>query len=288
MPGPRGATRTARHTGRHGDLIRGLGGVSRRPLSPPLHHHRCRATTAQKMTTSGIHDAASSGGARGGGRDKRSSEQPHPQQTARVVPDARGAPREPATVAAVQGQPRAHQPHRQHQPDHEDVEVKEEVEDSFEHAGVAGQAGEAGEEVEGQHEQAPGASFDRRWSEEAEAEDEDEDEDEEDEMGEGEGEEENDGDVNWAGGAASVDADAHRSAGVVGVCWAPGLKKWMASTMEGGNKKHLGHHPTEEAAARAIDKYVADGVDPVKRRGSSEFKGVVWVRRCKLTLSNPR
>ena len=50
--------------------------------------------------------------------------------------------------------------------------------------------------------------------------------------------------------------------------------KWTARC----NGKHLGHHATEEAAARAHDKYVRDGLVPVLlREGSTSlFKGVGW------------
>ena len=42
---------------------------------------------------------------------------------------------------------------------------------------------------------------------------------------------------------------------------------------------HLGHHATEEAAARAYSKYLEDGIDPVKPREAtttSQFTGVHW------------
>jgi len=41
---------------------------------------------------------------------------------------------------------------------------------------------------------------------------------------------------------------------------------------------HLRRYNTEEAAARAYNKHVKDGVDPVKNRApaSSQFKGVSW------------
>jgi hypothetical protein len=237
------------------------------------------------MGTSG-NDDYFSGGARGDGRDadghaRRSSEQPHPQLTVRCSPDSHGAPREPAT-AVVQGQPGCTSPTGNTSPTTRMWRWRR----GERTLGQAEEAGEVvvGDEEEGQHAQASGARFERRVNEQAEEEDAEEDEDEEeeeegeDERGKGEGEEEDDANVSAGGGAASVEADAHRSARATDVRWAPGLKKWAAYTMEGGNKKHLGHHPTEEAAARAIDKYVEDGVDPVKRRGvrTSQSKGVSW------------
>jgi hypothetical protein len=59
-----------------------------------------------------------------------------------------------------------------------------------------------------------------------------------------------------------------------GVCWDHRAGKWRAQYKE----KHLGNHTTEEAAARAYDLYVEDGVDHVQHRGAhtSEFKGVSW------------
>ena len=56
--------------------------------------------------------------------------------------------------------------------------------------------------------------------------------------------------------------------------WNKGQGKWEARC----RGKFLGYHAMEEAAARAYDNYVTDGIDPVKRREgtSSQFKGVCW------------
>ena len=67
---------------------------------------------------------------------------------------------------------------------------------------------------------------------------------------------------------------------IKGVSWNKQRKKWVA-VFKG--KTQLGAFATEEAAAQAYDKYVEDGVDPVKRRddpssGTSQFKGVCWVK----------
>jgi len=53
--------------------------------------------------------------------------------------------------------------------------------------------------------------------------------------------------------------------------------KWSAKY----NGKHLGLHTTEEAAARAYNKYLKDGSVPEKQRAasSSQFKGVSWSKR---------
>ena len=58
-----------------------------------------------------------------------------------------------------------------------------------------------------------------------------------------------------------------------GVGWDKKRGKWRAEC----KKKLLGHHATEEAAARAYDNYDEDGVVPVQRQaGTSQFKGVSW------------
>jgi len=68
-----------------------------------------------------------------------------------------------------------------------------------------------------------------------------------------------------------------------------GSGKWRAVCKGQG----LGYHATEKAAAGAIDNYVKDGVAPTahahahREGSSSQFKGVFWVRRCRMTLSNP-
>jgi len=59
-----------------------------------------------------------------------------------------------------------------------------------------------------------------------------------------------------------------------GVTWDKSRGKWAAWC----KGKRLGHHATEEAAARAYDDYVKNGVDPVQRRGTSQFKGVSWYK----------
>ena len=219
------------------------------------------------MATSGFrnHDDSSSGGR---GHAKRSSEQPHPQQTARLVPDPRGAVREPAT-ASVQGQPRLHQPHRRYWRQSEDLQVeeKEEGEDSFEQAEEAEEAGEAEAEEEvrrrEQHAQAPGASLEGR----VEAADDNEEESDEDDGGEGEdegGEDEDEDDGNVSGGAlqggrrrpALWRMTMSTSAGtrVVGVSWVPARNKWLAYKLEGGNRKqkYLGYHLTQQAAGSGV------------------------------------
>ena len=59
-----------------------------------------------------------------------------------------------------------------------------------------------------------------------------------------------------------------------GVFWDSRGGKWLAKC----KGKRLGSHATEEVAMQAYDKYVKDGVDPVRRRDttSSRFKGVFW------------
>jgi len=62
-----------------------------------------------------------------------------------------------------------------------------------------------------------------------------------------------------------------------GVSWIQKLGKWRAQS----KGECLGYHATEEVAALAYNKYVADGVVPEKRRKdtSSQFKGVCWHKR---------
>jgi hypothetical protein len=58
-----------------------------------------------------------------------------------------------------------------------------------------------------------------------------------------------------------------------GVCWGKRSGKWRA-VFKG---RSLGDHATEEAAARAYDNYVKDGVGPVSHpEGTSDIKGVSW------------
>jgi len=59
-----------------------------------------------------------------------------------------------------------------------------------------------------------------------------------------------------------------------GVTWDKSNNKWKA-TCKG---THLGYHATEEDAARAYNKYLEDGSVPAAW-GSSQFKGVCWVKR---------
>jgi hypothetical protein len=79
-----------------------------------------------------------------------------------------------------------------------------------------------------------------------------------------------------------------RTSQLKGVCWDKSRNKWKATC----KTKHLGHHTTEQDAARAYSKYLKDGIDPVKHRdaSTSQFKGVYWDKgrnlwraKCKLT-----
>ena len=78
-----------------------------------------------------------------------------------------------------------------------------------------------------------------------------------------------------------VDPVTHRdgtSSQFKGVTWNKSAGKWTAQC----KGTHLGYHATEEAAARAHDEYVKDGVDPVTRgdpSSTSRFKGVHWDKR---------
>jgi hypothetical protein len=56
-----------------------------------------------------------------------------------------------------------------------------------------------------------------------------------------------------------------------GVSWDKSHEKWGAKS----KRPHLGHHATEEAAAKAVDDYVKHGTVPESKR-SSQFKGVTW------------
>jgi hypothetical protein len=69
----------------------------------------------------------------------------------------------------------------------------------------------------------------------------------------------------------------HRQANTsqfMGVRWNTREHKWKVQCKD----IYLGHHTTEEAAARAYNKYLEDGIDPVKHReaNTSQFKGVRW------------
>jgi len=71
-----------------------------------------------------------------------------------------------------------------------------------------------------------------------------------------------------------------------GVSWDKSTNKWKAKCKD----TYLGFHTTEEGAARVYNKYLKDGIDPVKRRAAStsQFTGVCWdrnkwVAKCKGT-----
>jgi hypothetical protein len=58
-----------------------------------------------------------------------------------------------------------------------------------------------------------------------------------------------------------------------GAYWDKKKSKWWAQC----KGTHLGYHTTEEAAARAYNKYLKDGIHPgPKPARSSQFKGVTW------------
>jgi len=62
---------------------------------------------------------------------------------------------------------------------------------------------------------------------------------------------------------------------IKGVFWSKQSGKWRAEC----KRTTLGYHATEEAAARAYDDYVKDGVVPEKLgnpKSTSQFKGVGW------------
>jgi len=58
-----------------------------------------------------------------------------------------------------------------------------------------------------------------------------------------------------------------------GVSWDKRRGKWQARRRMGTS---LGYHATEEAAAQAYSNYVKDGVDPMRRDCTSQYKGVSW------------
>jgi hypothetical protein len=64
---------------------------------------------------------------------------------------------------------------------------------------------------------------------------------------------------------------------LTGVSWVKGPGKWKAHC----KGKHLGLHDTEEGAAAAYDKYVADGVVPEKRPRPTSSR--LQAGRCRLT-----
>ena len=83
-----------------------------------------------------------------------------------------------------------------------------------------------------------------------------------------------------SGGTAAGEAAGRRSSQVVGVSWNSSKGKWQAGVTVECTRVFLGYHTTEEAAARAIAKYVEDGVDPVKRLDrTSQIKGVSWDKK---------
>ena len=61
-----------------------------------------------------------------------------------------------------------------------------------------------------------------------------------------------------------------------GITWDKHTNKWKTQC----KGKHLGLHTTEEAAARAYNKYLEDGIDTAEHRGSktSQFAGVCWAK----------
>ena len=79
-------------------------------------------------------------------------------------------------------------------------------------------------------------------------------------------------------GVDPVTRREHTSSQFKGVSWNKKDGRWVAQCK--GNR--LGFHDTEEAAAQAYNKYVKDGVIPVKPprkkscKSSSQFRGVSW------------
>jgi hypothetical protein len=75
-----------------------------------------------------------------------------------------------------------------------------------------------------------------------------------------------------------IDPVEHREARTsqfTGVHWDKTKLKWRAVC----RGTTLGHHATEEDAARAYNKYLTDGIDPIERRdatNTSQFAGVCW------------
>ena len=197
--------------------FRGWGGV--RHLREPRGPCACGARhPCSKMTsTSGNHDTSklhsSVTGARWGGREKRSSKQPHPPQTMRLVPEAYGALRELA-MTATQGQPRTHRPRRPSEHFSEDGLVLKEVDGYYEEA--AEEEEEREEEEEEQQEE---------FGEVQDVEDSEEEEDTEDEDN-----------GNVRGGTSHGEVDDRRSQ-VVGVRWNKSVRKWEAGKWEVGPRR---------------------------------------------------
>jgi hypothetical protein len=60
-----------------------------------------------------------------------------------------------------------------------------------------------------------------------------------------------------------------------GVFWDKSHNTWVAQS----KGRYLGVHATEEEAARAVDDYAKCGTVPESKKGSSQFKGVIWDKR---------
>ena len=235
---------------------------------------------------------------------------PRRPRTVRFVPDARGAPQEATTV--VQGQPWARQPHRRHETDIEDVDVNEEEEDADEEEEEGEEDEDEDEDEEGRrrerHEQLPGASLEGRMDKGAGASvpaprrarlppksyadyvverDTDDDyqegeEEEEEEVGEEEEAADNIiGSISTGeartienyvkGGVNSLKHQVHTSQ-FKGVHKDTRTGNWRAVC----NRKRLGTHATEQAAAQTYGEYVGDGGAHVQRPTTSQFKGALW------------
>ena len=124
--------------------------------------------------------------------------------------------------------------------------------------------------------------------EEEEEEEEDEEEEEEEEEEEAEEEEKeaaaeeeeaegDEGDEEAVFAPVLIKPGAGGSCRFEGVYWITSSNKWRSQYQ----RKYLGVYPTEEAAARAYNKYLKDGIDPVKRRAAnrtSQFTGVFWAK----------
>jgi hypothetical protein len=79
-----------------------------------------------------------------------------------------------------------------------------------------------------------------------------------------------------------IDPVDHREAHTsqfTGVSWNKSNKKWKAKC----KGTRLGYHATEEAAARAYNKYLKDGIDPIKHRDATNTSQFMGVHRVKST-----